>query len=111
MAILSIFHQTKGPLPITAKFQSPTDGPSYLALAGSVWTQQANQLIGIQVLLDGKPVGSAAVFSNLQSTHREVVPSYIPVKLTFGEHKIELTTLTPATVSDYNDFFELALIY
>jgi hypothetical protein len=54
-------------------------------ITGSVWTGTANQLIGIQVTLDGQPIGSAEIYSNLASTHRSVVPTYIPVKLTSAQ--------------------------
>jgi hypothetical protein len=44
-------------------------------------------------------------------THRAVVPSYIPVNLTFGPHKITLLPATADTTSDYNDLFDVILIY
>ncbi len=111
MAIQIIANQQKGPLPLTLSFSSPTDGPSCLIVSGSVWTQTANQIIGIEVSLDGKPIGSASIFSNLASTHRAVVPTYIPLKLTFGPHKVVLSAATSVTVSDFNDFFDVVLEY
>jgi hypothetical protein len=80
-------------------------------LAGSAWTQTANTLIGIEVAIDGKVVGTASIFSNMASTHRAVVPSYIPVQLAFGQHKIAITPLNSVTITDSNDFFDLALMY
>ena len=111
MAVQVILNQKKGPLPLTVSFNAPTDGPSCLVVYGSVWTQTANQTIGINVSLDGKPIGSASIWSNLQATHRAVVPTYIPVKLTIGEHKLVLSALTGTTVSDLNDFFDAVLEY
>jgi hypothetical protein len=111
MAVLVILNQKKGPLPLTVSFSSPTDGPSCLVVYGSVWTQTANQTIGIEVSLDNKPIGSASIFSNLQSTHRAVVPTFIPVTLTFGPHQLFLGAQTPVTISDGNDYFTVVLEY
>ena len=111
MPIQVILNQQPGPLPITISFTAPTDGPSCIVVSGSVWTQTANQIIGIEVSLDGKPIGSASIFSNLASTHRAVVPTYIPLKLTFGPHKVVLSAATSVTVSDFNDFFDVVLEY
>ena len=102
----------KGPLPISVSFSAPGDMPCYLEVNGSVWTQTANQMIGIQVSVDGNVVGTANIFSNAASTHRNVVPRYFPIKLNQGSHTVELT-LAPntTTTSDFNDFFNAVLHY
>jgi hypothetical protein len=84
----------------------------YLEVLGSVWTQTANQMIGIQVAVDGNVIGIANVFSNTASTHRPVVPVYLPIKLTQGSHTLEFT-LAPGTTttSDLNDFYSAVLHY
>ena len=109
MGMLVIANQHAGPLPLKFSFAAPSDGPSTLIVTGSVWTSQASQLIGIEVLLDGTPVGTALVFSNLSGTHRAVVPTYIPMKLTFGQHTVTLTTSNANTVSDLNDYYSVVL--
>jgi hypothetical protein len=111
MAVQVILNQKKGPLPLTVSFSAPSDGPSCLVVYGSVWTQTANQTIGINVSLDGKPIGSASIWSNLQATHRAVVPTYIPLTLSFGQHTLVLSAATGATISDLNDFFTVVLEY
>lgn len=111
MPVMSILNQAKGGLPVSASFSAPLDGPACLVLSGSVWSGTVNQTIGVQLELDGAVIGSALIFSNGTSTHRAVVPSYIPVKLTFGTHKVTLTAATAATTSDLNDLFDLVLIY
>jgi len=111
MAVQVILNQKKGPLPLTASFNAPSDGPTCLIVSGSVWTQTANQTIGISVSLDGQAIGSASLFSNLQATHRAVVPTYIPVKLKFGPHTLVLSATPGATVSDLNDYFSVVLEY
>ncbi len=99
-----------GPLPITATFNAPGDMPMYLEVNGSVWTQSANVLTGIVVKLDGNVVGKAQIFSNASATHRAVVPVYIPVKLTQGQHTLTLSA-DAYTVSDYNDLYTAVLSF
>lgn len=110
MAIQVILSQA-GPLPITANFNAPGDSPMYIEVNGSVWTQSLNAVIGIAIQLDGKSVGTAQVFSNANATHRTVVPAYIPVKLSQGQHKLQLSAAPGTTVSDFNDFFTAVIHY
>src|ERR1043165_4556984 len=98
MAVKLILQQA-GPLPITATFNSIGDAPMYLEVNGSVWTQTPNVMIGIDVQIDGTPSGTAKIFSNGSSTHRTVVPLYMPVTLTPGPHKVTLSA-SANTVSD-----------
>src|ERR1044072_7507540 len=106
MAVQVLIGNQKGPLPIKTSFMAPGDMPMYLEVLGSVWTQTANQMIGIQVAVDGNVIGIANVFSNPSSTHRPVVPVYLPIKLNQGSHTIELTPAPgTTTVSDLNDFY------
>jgi hypothetical protein len=101
----------KGPLPIKVSFQAPSDAPSALSVVGSVWTQAANNMIGIQVTLDGQPLGAAQIFANPASTHMTVVPAVFPVKLSQGSHTLQLSLANAATTSDYNDFYTVVLDY
>jgi hypothetical protein len=101
----------KGPLPVTATFQALGDMTMTLEVNGSVWTQTANQMIGIAIQLDGQAIGNAQIFSNASATHRAVVPAYIPVQLSFGQHKLTLSAMPGGTVSDLNDFFTAVLHY
>src|SRR5215213_6236414 len=96
MAIQMILAQ-KGPLPINATFQAVTNGPTYLEVNGSVWTQTANNMIGISIEIDGQAVGTAQIFSNANATHRAVVPAYIPLSLAQGSHTIALKTMPNST--------------
>src|SRR5688572_27304812 len=111
MAVQVIMNQQKGPLPVKATFNSPSSAPMYLEVVGSVWSAQANQLIGIGITIDGAAVGSAQVFSNTASTHRGVVSSYMLVKLDFGQHTVTLGPSTATTTSDLNDFYTVVLHY
>ena len=112
MAVQVIIGNQKGPLPIKTQFMAPGDMPMYLEVQGSVWTQTANQMIGIQVAVDGNVIGTANIFSNTASTHRTVVPVYLPVKLGQGSHTIELSVAPgTTTTSDFNDFYSAVLHY
>ena len=101
-----------GPLPLTATFDAPADSPMYLEVVGSVYSSNANRLLGIAVQLDNKPIGTPAqIWSNGINTHRAVVPAYIPVQLQFGKHTLTLTAANGDTVSDLNDTFTVVLHY
>jgi hypothetical protein len=108
---VQILVQQAGPLPIKVNFNSITSGPVYLEVKGSVWSQSANQMIGIRVQLDGALLGAAQIFSNGASTHRTVVPIYIPLKLDQGQHTILLDGNNANTVSDLNDFYTAVIHY
>jgi hypothetical protein len=101
----------KGPLPITVNFNAVGDSPMYLEVNGSVWTQSANNMIGIQIALDGNVLGTANIFSNAAATHRAVVPAYLPIKLQQGQHTLTLSAAAGTTVSDFNDFFTAVIHY
>ena len=101
----------KGPLPISVAFNSPGDLTAVLEVNGSVWTTTANQMIGIQVQLDGVNLGTANIFSNGASTHRAVVPAYFKAQLQYGvPHKLVLSA-PPGTITDFNDFFTAVIHY
>ena len=109
MAVQVLLSQV-GPLPITAQFNSVGDSPMYIEVNGSVWTQTSNAMIGIDIAIDGQNVGTARIFSNTNTTHRAVVPAYIPVKLGQGPHKITLSAAAN-TVSDFNDSYTAVIHY
>lgn len=112
MALQVIISQQKGPLPVDATFSAVSSAPMYLEVTGSVWTQTANSMTGIQVLMDGTVLGAAQIFSNANATHRAVVAAYFQIQLTQGQHTL---TLKPnpgsTTVSDINDFFSAVIHY
>ena len=110
MAIQLIISQA-GPLPITANFNAPGDEPMYLEVNGSVWTQSANNMIGIAIQLDGQAIGTAQIFSNGSATHRAVVPGYILIQLGEGQHTLILSPAAGTTVSDLNDFYTAVIHY
>lgn len=108
---LQMIIQQKGPLPITVNFNAIGDSPMYLEVNGSVWSQNANNMIGIAIKLDNNPIGAAQIFSNGTATHRAVVPAYIPIKLKQGQHTLSLSANNAATISDLNDFYTAVIHY
>ena len=109
MGVQMLINQ-KGPLPVTAQFNSIGDSPMYLEVQGSVWTTTANVMIGINIDIDGKSLGTAYIFSNTASTHRACVPAYIQVQLAQGPHKLTLSAAANTT-SDYNDWYTAVIHY
>jgi len=109
MAVQLILQQV-GPLPITATFNSIGDSPMYLEVNGSVWTMIPNVMTGIDIQIDGQALGTATIFSNGTSTHRAVVPAYLPVTLAPGPHKLTLSA-SGNTVSDSNYSFTAVIHY
>jgi hypothetical protein len=100
-----------GALPVQATFNAPGDMTMYIEVQGSVYSQSANQMLGINVALDGAKIGTAQIFSNGQLTHRPVVPAWLPVTLTQGQHTIGLSVANSATTSDSNDSYVVILHY
>jgi len=116
MAELQQIIEQSGPLPISATATIETDAPTAVILAGSVWTPTANCTIGVVLSIDGEAMAKAAIFSNGPNTHRAFVPVTIPYTFATGPsgpepHTFELSTLTPETTSDYNDFFSVSVLY
>lgn len=108
---VQVILSSPGPLPVKATFNAPGDSPMYIEVNGSIWTQSANQMIAFNIELDGQKVGTAQVFSNGSSTHRPVVPAYVAVKLTQGQHTISLSPANSGTLSDANDSFVAVIHY
>ena len=110
MAIQVIVNQG-GPLPITATFNALTDEPMYLEVNGSVWCEYADSMIKIGIDVDGQNVGSAQIYSDGGTTHRTVVPAYIPIQLSQGQHTLYLYLSSDEAESDDNDFYTAVIHY
>ncbi|HYN85740.1 MAG TPA: hypothetical protein VER32_10820 [Pyrinomonadaceae bacterium] len=108
--VLTIFDQV-GPLPLNATLDVRSDGPALLMISGSVWTETQNSNIGITLLIDGKAVAGAGIFCNPTTQHVAVVTAYVPVQLTFGSHTFTLQASSTSTVSDFNDTYNVCLLY
>ncbi len=118
MAQPQVIINQAGGLPIQTSVVAPGVGPAMLVVAGSVWSPNANQMIGIDVIFDGQSIGHAVIFSNGASTHRAVVPMHIPIELDKQwegdppqppNYTVELAPLNGETASDSNDWYQVLL--
>jgi len=112
MAALVIFDGA-GPLPQTFTFNSPISGGSAtFVLNGTAWTQYANTLVEIALILDGSQIGSAMCFANQSAVHMTLRPSFIEVaSLSYAQHTMQIVVANSTTVSDFNDYFQVTLLY
>jgi len=113
MADAMVIFDGAGPLPQSATFNAPADGPVVFVLTGTAWTQNAAGLIGINLSLDGTVIGNTAMcWANLNANHQAMRTTYIPVdSLSFGQHTIQLTNAYSNTITDVNDYFQVTLLY
>jgi hypothetical protein len=104
----------QGPLPIQVAAQIETDAPTAVTLVGSVWTPNANSMIGVGLWIDDNLVAQAQIFSNQSNEHRAVVPVTVPYTFPWTEnqeHIFQLAATTTQTTSDSNDFFYVTVQY
>jgi hypothetical protein len=111
MADLQQIFAAKGPLPLKTSAQIQSNMPAVVTLAGSVWSNAANQQIGIALLIDGSVVAMATVFANPSSMHLSVVPLEFAYTFEIGPHDFVLNPLNNATTSDQNDFYCVTVQY
>jgi hypothetical protein len=109
MAITQTLVDGIGPLPLTANFNAEGDGVVTFFVAGSGWAGSAGK-IGMNVLLDGELLGVCVGFTNEGTSHKTFVPIFLPAKLAFGPHTLELQAF-PGTNTDINDQFNVTLFY
>jgi hypothetical protein len=111
MADVTQIFAANGPLPLKTSVQIQSNAPAVVTLAGSVWANAPQQLIGIALLIDGQVVGTATIFANPGSTHMSVVPIEFPYTFTIASHDFALNPLNNATTSDKNDFYCVTVQY
>jgi hypothetical protein len=113
MATLIIF-DSAGPLPQQANFNAPADGPVTFFLSGTARTEGAPTLIGITLIIDGNMIGKAMCWVNQNDNHQAMRASLVNLDfLSLGEHTIEIINDPdlPNTITDENDYFQVALMY
>ena len=100
-----------GPLPITTTFQVENDDPTLILLSCSAWTQTADVMIEVDLLVDGEAVAKASLFCNPTAQHMTLVSAPTPYSFSIGEHTFTLQAGNANTVSDFNDFYYVTLLY
>lgn len=101
----------KGPLPLQAVFTAVSSKPALLVVTGSLWTESGNQMLQMNVTLDGTQIGTAQTFSNGSNTNRVLPTLFIGLpSLGSGQHTL---VLTPAVYSYWSDVssFTASLIF
>ena len=112
MAMAMVLIDSPGPLGLSATFNFPGEGPVIFALSGTAFSQNGGNLIGFSLSLDGAVIGKPALcYANQGLLHAAMRTTFIPVdKLTYAQHTIEISPI-PGTVTDFNDYFQVTLIY
>jgi len=111
VADLQQIFAANGPLPLKTSVDIQSNMPAVVTLAGSVWSNAAQQPIGIALLIDGSVVGMATIFANPAATHLSVVPLEFAYTFEIGPHEFVLNPLNNATTSDKNDFYCVTVQY
>ena len=101
----------KGPLPITTTFQVENDGTTLILLACSAWSQSSEVVLEVDLLIDGLAVAWGALYCNTPAQHMALVCVPMPYTMSIGEHTFTLQAGNPQTVTDFNDYFYLTLLY
>ena len=103
-----------GPLPLTANFTSPADGPVDVIVTSTAWTATQAGLIGIEVIIDGAVLGSTMLYANNTEMHMTLPTLLATANLTkLQGHTVGLAVAYngPGTTTDGNDFFTVTLQY
>ncbi len=111
MALTQTLISAVGPLPLSNTFNAEGDVEVVFFVSGSAWTQTADTSISITLYLDDEAIGTSVVWSNEASSHKALVPIFIPAKLSYGQHTVKLVAGNSSTTTDYNDSFQVMVIY
>lgn len=107
-----VIYDGAGPLPVSANFDSPTDGGVVFVLTATARTESAAILTGVTLSIDGTNVGTAMCWANQNDNHIAMRPTFIPYNgLTIGQHSIEITNAYSGTITDVNDYFQVTMLY
>ena len=98
-----------GPLPLDGTYNKHRGGTLLISAAGSGWSSDKDQLIGMNVYVDNRKVGTAQVWTNEVASHKAFVPDFAVVNnVSKGKHTIKLEPLS-GTKTDQNDFFRVTV--
>lgn len=105
-----VIKQQAGPLPIKQSFMWPSSEALIVAVSGSAWTQKPNTLLTLQVLVDGKVLGTLQQLAAAPSTHMALPTGFFAITREISQAVLTLSAGTD-TVTDGNDQFTVALIF
>ncbi len=99
-----------GPLPVEGKYQSK-GGKLIISAAGSGWSSNKDQLIGMDVFVRGNKVGTAQVWTNEADSHKAFVSAFpVVTQVSRGPVTIKLDKLNAQTNTDQNDFYRVTVV-
>lgn len=111
MEIQELFNKAFTSFPLSVQFTPHDTSPALLYVTASAYSKTPNSLIGVNVALDDKPLGSLMLFANEASSHKALVTMLFEVEFTDqNPHKLTFTAATPSTVCDVNDTVAASLL-
>jgi hypothetical protein len=111
MEIQELFNKNCTPFPMSVQFTPHDTGPALMYITASAWSNQPNQLIGVTVSLDNKPLGKLMLFANEATSHKALVAMLFPVQFDdLKPHTLTFTGATPNTICDFNDIIGASLL-
>jgi hypothetical protein len=111
MQIQELFNQAVTQFPLSVKFTPRDTSPAQLYVTASAYSNAPNQPIGVNVALDGKPLGSLKLFANEATSHKALVSMLFPVQFDdLNPHTLTFSAATPNTVCDANDVVGATLL-
>jgi hypothetical protein len=111
MDIQELFNTSFTQFPMSVKFTPKDTSPALLYVTASAYSTAPNQLIGVSVALDGKPLGNLMIFANEAQSHKALVSTLFSVQFTdLNPHTLSLSAATPSTKCDGNDIIGASLL-
>jgi len=96
-------------LPLPVNFNTG-GGTLLLFVSGSGFSVNASKPIGVRILIDDIPQGTAQVFTNEASSHKSFTANALRVQnIVSGQHTLSLAAM-PNTTIDFNDFFSVTIL-
>ena len=111
MQIQELFNQAVTQFPLSVKFTPRDTSPAQLYVTASAYSTTPNQPIGVNVALDGEPLGALMLFANEAISHKALVAKLFPVQFDdLNPHTLTFSAATPNTVCDFNDAIGATLL-
>ena len=111
MLIQELFNQALTQFPLSVNFTPRDTSPAQLYVTASAYSTFPNMLIGVDVALDGNPLGSLTLFANEAYSHKALVARLFPVEFNdLDQHTLTFSPSTPNTVCDFNDAIGATLL-
>lgn len=101
---------TTGPLPQKIQYKSPVSGPATVFFSGSAWVHKV-QPIGIEMTVKSKPVALSSCFASVISSHIACPPIFTTIMAPYGDVEIGFAPTSPETITDVNDYYQMAVIF